>query len=57
MAGPEPTFTRAVTRAEDLLVVTFEFVNLTSRQDGMPFLIRVQPGVPRSSSPYCRPST
>lgn len=46
MAGPEPTFTTAVTRAEDLLVVTFEFVNLTPVQDGTTFLVRVQPDAP-----------
>jgi len=40
--GPDPSFATAVTRPDDLLVVTFEFVNLAPRADGSPVLDRVQ---------------
>jgi hypothetical protein len=48
MAGPDPTFTTAVTRADDLLVVTFELFNLAPSQDGgpAPHLQRVQADAP-----------
>jgi hypothetical protein len=44
--GPDPTFTTTVTRPEDLLLVTFEFVNMAPRQDGSAVLERVQPDSP-----------